>query len=104
MYIKASSPRVNGDKAKLELSLCGNGDEACLTFYYHMYGYTMGTLNVFSGKKVVFSASGNKGNYWQKAERTIYLDKVVSHKCNIIFSFFFFKHLIIPDVNNSYLK
>ena len=91
MHIEASSPRVNGDKAKLELSLCGNGDEACLTFYYHMYGYTMGTLNVFSGKKVVFSASGNKGNYWQKAERTIYLDKVVSHKCNIIF-FFFFKH------------
>ena len=79
MYIEASSPRVIGDKAKLELSLCGNGDKACLTFYYHMYGYTMGTLKVFSGNKVVFSVSGNKGNYWQKAERTINLDKNVSH-------------------------
>ena len=102
MYIEVSSPRVIGDKAKLELSLCENGDEACLTFYYHMYGNTTGTLNVFSGSKVVFSASGNKGNYWQKAERTIYLDKVVSHLSNIIV--FFFNTLIIPGVNNSYLK
>ncbi|XP_022786238.1 uncharacterized protein LOC111326491 isoform X2 [Stylophora pistillata] len=78
MYIEASSPRVIGDKAKLDLSLCGNGDEACLTFYYHMYGSSMGALNVFSGNTVVFSASGNKGNYWQKAQRTISLNKIVT--------------------------
>ncbi|PFX28263.1 Transmembrane protease serine 5 [Stylophora pistillata] len=78
MYIETSYPRVMGDKAKLDLSLCGNGDVACITFYYHMYGSSMGTLNVFSGNTVVFSASGNKGNHWKKAERSIYLDKVVT--------------------------
>jgi len=78
MYIEASSPRVAGDNAKLEFSVSGNGETSCLEFYYHMYGDTMGTLTVFSGSVVVFNASGNHGNYWKKAERTIYLDNIVS--------------------------
>lgn len=85
MYIEASSPRVAGDNAKLELSLSGDGELSCLKFYYQMYGDTMGTLTVFSGNVVVFNESGNHGNYWRKAEKTIYLNKTVS-----IFSF---KHL-----------
>ena len=78
MYIEASSPRVADDNAKLELSVAGNGEVSCLTFYYHMYGHTMGTLKVFSGMTVVFSTSGNHGYYWIKAEITIYLDNTVS--------------------------
>ena len=78
MYIETSSPRVAGDNAKLELSVSGNGELSCLEFYYHMYGDTMGTLNVFSGNAVIFSLSGNQGNYWIKVERTIYLDNTVS--------------------------
>ena len=86
---------LNSPYAKMEMRLV-------LHSTITLYGNTTGTLNVFSGSKVVFSASGNKGNYWQKAERTIYLDKVVSHLSNIIV--FFFNTLIIPGVNNSYLK
>ena len=78
MYIETSFPRSAGDNAKLKLSLYGNGQVSCLTFYYHMYGDTMGTLNVFSGNTTVFSASGNYGNYWKKAKRTFYLDREVS--------------------------
>ena len=78
MYIETSSPRVAGDNAKLDMSVSGNGELSCLEFYYHMYGDTMGTLNVFSGNKVVFSLSGNQGSYWIKAEKTIYLDNTVS--------------------------
>jgi len=78
MYIEASSPRVAGDNAKLEFSVSGNGEPSCLEFYYHMYGDTMGTLTVFSGSVVVFNVSGNHGNYWKKAERTIHLDNIVS--------------------------
>lgn len=84
MYIETSSPRRAGDNAKLELSLCGNGDVACLTFYYHMYGATVGTLTVFSGNTVVFRASGNQGNYWIKAQRSIHLKKIVSCKLTTI--------------------
>jgi len=67
-----------GANAKLEISVSGNGELSCLKFYYHMYGDTMGTLTVLSGSEVVFNASGNHGNRWIKAERTIQLDSTVS--------------------------
>ena len=81
MYIETSSPRVAGDNAKLEISVSGKGELSCLEFYYHMYGDTMGTLNVFSGNTVVFNLSGNQGDYWIKVEKTIYLDNTVSFYC-----------------------
>ena len=77
MYIETSSPRVAGDNAKLEFSVAGDGDLSCLEFYYHMYGDTMGTLNVYSGNVLVFTSSGNHGNHWKKAEATINLDNIV---------------------------
>ena len=79
MYIETSSPRVAGDNAKLEFSVPGTGELSCLEFYYHMYGSTIGTLNVFSGNVVVFSLSGSQGDYWTKVEKTIYLDNTVSY-------------------------
>ena len=78
MYIETSSPRVAGDNAKLELSVSANGELSCLEFYYHMYGGTMGTLNVFSGGAIVFNVSGNHGNHWIKAEITIKWNGIVS--------------------------
>ena len=78
MYIETSSPRVAGDNAKLEFSVPGNREPSCLTFYYHMYGSTMGTLTVFNGSSVVFNASGNHNNTWIKAEITIHLTDIVS--------------------------
>jgi len=78
MYIEASSPRQRGDNAKLELSVSGSGAVACLKFYYHMYGSSMGTLKVYSGYSVVFSLSGNQGSSWRQATRTIYLRNTVS--------------------------
>ena len=81
MYIEASSPRQTGDYAVLELSISEGGEIACLKFYYHMYGGSMGTLTVFSGNKVVFNASGNHGDYWRQAIRTIRLQNTVSFNC-----------------------
>ncbi|KAJ7356090.1 hypothetical protein OS493_027017, partial [Desmophyllum pertusum] len=77
MYIETSN-RVSGDNAKLKLSVSGNRELSCLTFYYHMYGDTMGTLTVFNGNARVFRTSGNHSNYWLKAERTIYLANSVT--------------------------
>ena len=77
MYIETSPPQVEGDNAKLELSVSGNGELSCLEFYYHMYGDTMGTLTVFNESAVIFNASGNHGNTWKKAEITIHLGSSV---------------------------
>ena len=78
MFIETSSPQQEGDNAKFELFLPGNGELGCLSFYYHMYGAEMGTLNVFSGNLNVFTESGNQGSIWRKAERTIVLGHKVS--------------------------
>ena len=78
MYIETSYPRNAGDNARLELSVSGNGEPSCLEFYYHMYGYTMGTLTVLSGNVTVFKASGNHGQIWIQQKSSINLTKTVS--------------------------
>ena len=68
MYIESSSPRMLNDTAKLNSPLLTFSGNMCLKFFYHMYGLTMGRLNIIiNGTKTVFSASGNKGNRWLEA-------------------------------------
>ena len=86
MYIETSSPRQKGDYANLELSVYRNGAPACLKFYYHMYGSTMGSLTVFNEGMAVFSVSGNQGNYWRQATIDIHLrNKVSSYRRAVLF-------------------
>ncbi|CAC5390463.1 unnamed protein product [Mytilus coruscus] len=40
----------------------------CLKFHYHMFGSTMGTLNVYQGNRLIWRKTGNQGNQWQLAE------------------------------------
>ena len=80
MYIGKSSPRRPGDKAKLVLTVPNNGETSCLSFYYHMYGATVGTLNVYSGNSKVFYISGNQSNNWIMVERNIILNGLVRDK------------------------
>ncbi|XP_019641852.1 PREDICTED: MAM and LDL-receptor class A domain-containing protein 1-like [Branchiostoma belcheri] len=62
-----------GKKARLKSSLIftRGAQDFCLEFYYHMYGSTVGTLNVYRDRSYssyrVWSMSGNQGNAWQKA-------------------------------------
>ncbi|KAK3732283.1 hypothetical protein QZH41_014417 [Actinostola sp. cb2023] len=67
MYIEASS-RKTGDTAVLDKSLTLSGDHLCLTFYYHMIGQHIGTLNVYVGSDKVFSKTGKQSRRWSKAE------------------------------------
>ena len=76
MYIEASS-WSSGDNAKLQLAVPRAKSSSCLIFYYHMYGYTMGTLNVFNGNDKIFTKSGNQGFYWTKVSRLLHLSDVV---------------------------
>ena len=73
MYIETSSPRRLGDNAILDYSVPSNdkGKSSCLSFYYHMYGDTVHTLNVFNGGTKVFTKSGNQGNLWLKGKISI---------------------------------
>ena len=77
MYIEASSPRKPGENAKLVVNVPNNDNQSCLSFYYHMYGASVGTLNVYSGNTKVFYASGNQGNNWLIVTRKLYLEGVV---------------------------
>ena len=85
MYIEASRVR-QGENAKLQVSVSGDGAAACLVFFYHMHGDAIGTLNVYSGTELVFIVSGNQGNYWIRARKTIHLRHKVSFGSLINFS------------------
>ena len=79
MYIE-TTPRSYGDKAKLEFSVPSSqvGKVSCLTFYYHMYGDAINTLNVYNGNAWVFRKSGNQGNVWLEAKVSLTLQRNVS--------------------------
>ena len=67
MYIEASNPRIPGNVARLASPvLCGSASrtQGCIKFAYHMYGSTMGSLQVKIGKSRKWIASGNQGNQW----------------------------------------
>ncbi|XP_030801575.1 MAM domain-containing glycosylphosphatidylinositol anchor protein 1 isoform X3 [Camarhynchus parvulus] len=75
MFIEASRPRVTGDKARLISPLYNiTAKYYCVSFYYHMYGKHIGSLNLLvrvRNKRAidtqVWSLSGNRGNVWQQA-------------------------------------
>ena len=78
MFIEASSPRKPGEIAKLDVTVPNKANRSCLSFFYHIYGASAGTLNVYNGNTKVFSVSGDQGINWLMAERNLYLDQVVS--------------------------
>ena len=86
MYIETSSPRVQGDSARLEKGGLSFNTTKCLSFSYHMFGTSMGELNVLVGDKtVVFTRSGNQGNAWHRASFEInYPGKSKVRKSNTI--------------------
>lgn len=79
MYIK-SAYQQSGDNAKLQLAVpvVYRSSSSCLEFYYHMYGASMGTLNVINGNATIFTKSGDQGDYWRQVKRTVNLSDVVS--------------------------
>ena len=70
MYFETSSPVVAGDLVTLTSECL---DISALTtptlaFNYHMYGASMGTLEVFVNGTSVWSLSGDQGNQWNFAQ------------------------------------
>ncbi|XP_035827621.1 MAM and LDL-receptor class A domain-containing protein 1-like [Aplysia californica] len=71
LYIEASNRSPN-DTAVLSSPQIRLSTTSCLSFYYHMYGSTMGTLQVYKRNGVnryqVFQRNGDQGNMWVRAE------------------------------------
>ncbi|XP_074654622.1 MAM domain-containing protein 2-like [Tubulanus polymorphus] len=64
VYMEASY-MPEGCIGTLENSLTIKDGWSCsMNFWYHMYGSTMGSLEVFLNDNKVFEESGDKGNYW----------------------------------------
>lgn len=84
LYIESSSPSVSRNVAQLKsplLPLAGE-DGYCFTFWYHMFGPTVGSLKVFLQtadplqKILVWQKSGNQGDEWLLVQSHVTLQKV----------------------------
>ncbi|XP_033121015.1 MAM and LDL-receptor class A domain-containing protein 1-like [Anneissia japonica] len=70
MYIETSSPRILDEVARLRTPpyLATHGQ--CIEWFYHMYGSTMNTLNVYvvdntdNVSTLVWTKTNNQGNEW----------------------------------------
>jgi len=69
-YIETSSPRRDGEIARLVFRGSNDGP-MCMSFYYHMYGKTINTLKIYSNSKEIFNKRGDQGNAWHKASVTL---------------------------------
>ncbi|KAH9494984.1 hypothetical protein Btru_018320 [Bulinus truncatus] len=66
----------NGQKARLISATMKSTSAQCLTFYYHMYGKNMGTLNIYtksSGRlsSPIWTTSGQQLNIWLPGQVTL---------------------------------
>ena len=110
MYIEASIPRRWGDYAILISPTQRFSGNMCLKFSYHMYGATIGRLDVTINSRRVFSKSGNQGNKWFNASiaicvsgaysvRKIFFVAVNTFYCNFV-CFWSFANLYLLNENN----
>lgn len=70
--MEASSPRKQGDVSRLVNTQIDLQTDSCLTFWYHMYGQTIGSLAVYdqtaSGNPaLIWSQIGDKRDKWRNA-------------------------------------
>ncbi|XP_015206052.1 MAM domain-containing glycosylphosphatidylinositol anchor protein 2 isoform X4 [Lepisosteus oculatus] len=88
MYIETSRPRREGEKARLLTPIFNvapknpygaTNSAYCFSFYYHMYGRHIGTLNAYlrlkgqtSLESPMWTLSGNQGERWWQARVNIH--------------------------------
>ncbi|CAC5422416.1 unnamed protein product [Mytilus coruscus] len=67
MYIETSTMN-SGQNARLISSLLSTDTQLCLSFYYHMFGDSIGELQVIintpGSNQIIFRKSNSQGNYW----------------------------------------
>ncbi|CAF4185562.1 unnamed protein product, partial [Rotaria sp. Silwood2] len=73
LYIETSSPQIAGQKARIISPMYTPSSSICLKFYYHMYGPSIGILNVLIAgtQRLLWTKSGNLGNRWRFGHVTV---------------------------------
>ena len=72
--MEASKPAKTGDTARIASKTFTPSENSCLNFFYHMYGISMGDLNVYVRNEfdeqevLLWSMSGNQGTKWKQAK------------------------------------
>ncbi|XP_078619648.1 MAM and LDL-receptor class A domain-containing protein 1-like [Branchiostoma floridae x Branchiostoma japonicum] len=74
IFIETSSPRQTGQVARISTHPIYVTSPICVSFYYHMYGRGIGTLNVVVAEtsqpagRTVWSETGDKGDVWLQGQ------------------------------------
>ncbi|XP_069366962.1 MAM and LDL-receptor class A domain-containing protein 2 [Paralichthys olivaceus] len=84
LHIKSSTPSVKGNVAQIKSALLPPAGQKgyCLTFWYHMFGATVGSLKLFLHsadplkKTLVWQKSRNQGDEWLLVQTAVLLQKV----------------------------
>ena len=80
MYIEVSSPIKTGQKARVLSEDFPSTRRRCVNFWFHMFGATVGTLNLYvktglgnstKSEQLIWSLSGNFGNQWMNGQAPI---------------------------------
>ncbi|XP_021350862.1 MAM and LDL-receptor class A domain-containing protein 1-like isoform X1 [Mizuhopecten yessoensis] len=68
IFYEVSSPATPGETAKLETYNAIPAMDRCLSFWYHMYGGSVGNLQISTTSSgVLWTKSGDQGDMWVKA-------------------------------------
>ena len=77
IFIEASSPRVEGDKAIIEAGPFQADQNYCFKFHYHMYGKHIGRLSVYltwaneTNLQLLWSENTSNVGQWQEASLNV---------------------------------
>ena len=94
IYFETSSPVKAGESALIRSANLMSTDDVCVTFWYNMYGQTMGKLEMramtdldTSTFEVKWSRKGSQGLSWKEAKVTVESPQsfyVCIHRPNIL--------------------
>lgn len=80
MYIETSYPIKTGQKARVLSQDFSPTTRRCVNFWFHMYGATVGTLNLYvktglgnstKSESLIWALSGNFGDQWMNGQAPI---------------------------------
>ena len=76
LYIETSYPRRYGQKARVISKPVQATRGQCFTFWYHMFGRTIGNITLFkkestNAESPLWTRSASEGNRWRRAMVTI---------------------------------
>lgn len=66
-----ATAKSSGDRIQLVSSMQSVSNDRCMSFYYHMLGTHVNTLNVYNNSTLIWTRSNNQANIWWKGSVTL---------------------------------